>query len=152
MYTIELHNPCDVPAEWSVKRPAVDSPKLRDWAFFAAEPVEGTLEPGATAQLRVLFTPALGRDAPYALPLPIKVANNARPRELLCAGRGHTPRVEFSPATVDCGAILPKLPGQRPAEGALQLRNLGDRPVEVVCVDLDAATWSDEEALRSLAM
>lgn len=150
VFTIQLHNPCEVPADWVIKRPAVDSPKLRDWEFFAANPAEGTLEPGATTKLKVLFTPALGREQPYMLPLPIKVANNPRTRELSCCGSGHTPRVEISPGAVDCGAILPKLPGQRPIEATLQLVNPGDRPVEVVCVDLDAACWTDEEALRSL--
>jgi hydrocephalus-inducing protein len=152
VFTVRLHNPREVPAEWCVKRPAVDSPKLRDWAFFATEPAEGSLEPGATAKLKVVFTPVLGREQPYTLPLPIKVANNPKPRVLACSGRGHTPRVEFSPLAVDCGAILPKLPGQRPVEASLQLRNLGNRPVEVVCLDLDVAFWSDEEALRSLTM
>lgn len=152
VFTIQLRNGKEVPAEWAIKRPAVDSPKLRDWAFFSAEPAEGALEPGATCIVRVMFTPALARDAPYSLPLPIKVANNPRPRELQCSGRGYTPRVEFTPLAVDCGAILPRLPGQRPNEATLQLRNLGSRPVEVVCLDLDAQYWADEEALRSLSM
>lgn len=152
VYTIQLHNPREVPAEWCIKRPAVDSPKLRDWASFVPEPAEGVLEPGATTKLKILFTPTPGREMPYTLPLPIKVANNPKPRELLCSGKGWTPRVEFSPGVVSCGAILPKVPGQKPAEAALQLRNTGDRPVEVVCLDLDGKYWSDEEALRTLNM
>ena len=57
---MQLHNPQQVPAEWSIKRPAVDSPKLRDWAFFVPEPAEGVLEPRARANLRVTFTPQAG--------------------------------------------------------------------------------------------
>lgn len=152
VYTIQLHNPCEVPAEWSIKRPAVDSPKLRDWAFFAAEPSEGNLEPGCSTKLKVLFTPSPSHEQPYSLPLPVKVANNPRAKELLCSGRGYTPRVEFRPELVDCGAILPKTLGQRPAEAGLVLRNLGDRPVEVVCLDLDRQYWDDEEVLRGLNM
>lgn len=150
MYTIQLHNPKEVPADWSIKRPAVDSPKLRDWDCFVPKPAEGTLEPGATAKLKVVFTPIMGRELPYSLPLPIKVANNPKPRELSCSGKGYTPRVEFSPGVVNCGAILPKLPGQKPAEASLVLRNLGDKPVEVVCLDLDSKYWADEDALRAL--
>lgn len=152
VFTIQLHNPREVPAEWTIKRPAVDSPKLRDWGCFVPEPAEGTLEPGATAKLKVLFTPILGREMPYTSPLPIKVANNPKPRELLCSGRGWTPQVQFSPSVVNCGAVLPKLPGHKPAEGSLQLHNPGGKPVEVVCLDLDSKYWSDEEALRTLDM
>lgn len=147
VFTVQLHNPCKVAAEWSIKRPAVDSPSLRDWGFFSPDPAEGVLEPGARANVRVTFTPVLGREQPYALPLPLKVANSPRTRELLCSGRGYTPHVAFSPSAVACGAILP---GAKPAEAGLQLRNLGDRPVEVVCLDLDAQYLADEEALRSL--
>lgn len=150
VYTIQLHNPREVPAEWCIKRPAVDSPKLRDWGCFVAEPSEGTLEAGATNKLKVMFTPIPGREMPYTLPLPIKVANNPKPRELMCTGRGWTPRIEFASSVADCGPILPKRPGQKPAEASLQLRNLSNQPVEVVCLDLDSRFWSDEDALRSL--
>lgn len=152
VFTIQLHNPREVPAEWSIKRPAVDSPKLRDWGCFVPEPAEGVLDPGATTKLKVLFTPVLGREMPYTLPLPIKMANNPKPRELLCSGKGYTPRVEFSPVIVNCGAILPRVPGQKPVEASLQLTNPGNQPVEVVCLELDTKFWSDEEALRSVSM
>lgn len=149
---MQLHNPREVPAEWSIKRPAVDSPKLRDWGLFVPEPAEGTLEPGARVNVKVTFTPTLGRDLPCSLPLPIKVNYNPRSRELSCSGKGYTPRVEFSSKVVDCGAILPRFPGQKPAEATVQLTNHGDRPVEVVCLDLDRQYQADEEALRSLDM
>eukprot|EP00775_Hariotina_reticulata_P008964 gene8964-9139_t len=150
VFSLQLHNPREVPAEWSIKRPAVDSPKLRDWGFFVPQPAEGVLEPGESVVVKVTFTPVLNRELPYSLQLPIKVANNPKARELMCSGRGYTPRVEFSPTVLDCGAILPKVPGQRPAEAIVQLRNLGHRPVEVVSLDLNSQYLADEEALRSL--
>ena len=69
MYTVQLHNPHQVPAEWSIKRPAVDLPKLRDWAFFVADLAEGALQPGARANIRITFTPQVGAwkcDPPHA--------------------------------------------------------------------------------------
>ena len=86
------------------------------------------------------------------LALPIKIANNPRPRELACSGRGFTPRVEVAPALVDCGAVLPTFPGQRPAEASFMLTNPTDRAIEVICSDLDVQQRSEEEALRSLDM
>ena len=148
--TVQLRNPRQVPAEWSIKRPVVDSPKLHDWGFFVAEPAEGTLEPGGAANVRVTFTPQAGRESLYSVALPVRVANNPRPLELACSGRGFTPRVEVAPAVVDCGPALPAFPGQRPAEAAFVITNPTDRPVEVVCVELDARLRADEEALRSL--
>jgi hypothetical protein len=73
VYTVQLQNPNQVPAEWSIKRPAVDSPKLRDWPFFAAEPAEGVLEPGARANIRVTFTPQASGRRPRP-PLPRRTA------------------------------------------------------------------------------
>ena len=60
VFTVQLHNPHQVAAEWSIKKPAVESPKLRDWDFFAPSPAEGVLEPGARANLVVTFTPQVG--------------------------------------------------------------------------------------------
>jgi hypothetical protein len=57
VFTVQLHNPHQVAAEWSIKKPAVESPKLRDWGFFVPSPAEGVLEPGARASLTVTFTP-----------------------------------------------------------------------------------------------
>jgi hypothetical protein len=86
------------------------------------------------------------------LALPIKIANNPRARELACSGRGFTPRIEVSPSVVDCGATLPGFPGQRPAEAQLMLENPTDKPVEVVCPELDARQQEEEDALRALDM
>jgi hypothetical protein len=145
VYTVQLHNARQVAAEWSIKKPAIESPKLKDWDHFKVrvhawharlfpaqpdighfavpvapslqlgslrmcmpfncasisgstthhqiEPTEGVLEPGVRMSLRVTFTPLLGREAPYALWIPLKVANNPRNRELVCNARGNTPKV-----------------------------------------------------------
>lgn len=34
VYTIQMHNPHQVNCEWGVKKPAVESPKLKDWDCF----------------------------------------------------------------------------------------------------------------------
>lgn len=93
-----------------------------------------------------------GRELPYTLFLPIKIANNPRPLELACAGRGFTPRLEAAPGVADCGPALPAFAGQRPAEAELVISNPTDRTIEVVCPDLDVRHREEEEALRSLDM
>jgi len=75
VFTLRLHNPREVPAEWSIKRPAVDSPKLRDWGFFVPQPAESVLELGIS-HYQCLHASALQRGA-RQLQLPIKVANNS---------------------------------------------------------------------------
>lgn len=73
----------------------------------------------------------------------------------LLHGTGHL-RATTAPlppaGLVDCGPILPAFPGQRPAEGTLMITNPTDRPVEVVCLDLDHRHQDDEEALKMLDM
>jgi hypothetical protein len=112
----------------------------------------GILEPGAKANLQVVFNPATNREAPYSVVLPIKITNSTRTRDLTCSGRGYTPKVQFSTRLVSCGPILPAAPGQGPAEGRLELYNPGDRPVEVVCLDLDQQRLLEEQALRAADM
>lgn len=150
VYTIQLTNSRQVPADWSIKKPAVDSPKLKDWQYFVAQPSEGVIEPGGATNIRVAFTPTLGHDSQYSLTLPIKVANNAKGKDLACSGIGYIPRIQFNPSLVDCGSILPLFPGQKPAEAALELTNTGGQAVEVVCLDTDTRYLADEEALRGL--
>ena len=62
--TLQLHNNKQVPCEWSVKRP-IEASKAKDWAFFVVEPPEGVLEPDQKINVKVIFTPVLGREAPY---------------------------------------------------------------------------------------
>lgn len=58
----------------------------------------------------------------------------------------------FPAGLVDCGPVLPLFPGQQPAEAMLTLSNPTDRPVEVVCLELDQRHRQDEEALKGLDM
>jgi hypothetical protein len=109
-------------------------------------------QPQRNSSFLPLHLPQAGRDLGYAVALPIKIANNPRARELACSGRGFTPRVDISPGVVDCGPVLPALPGQWPAEAALTLTNPTDRTVEVVCLDLDPRYREEQEALRALDM
>lgn len=86
--------------------------QIKDWQYFECVPAEGVMEPGARTQLKVIFTPVLHRDAPYAQGIPIKINLNPKSKEISASGRGMTPKVTFSPAYVDCGAILPFFEGQ----------------------------------------
>ena len=64
VFTMQLHNYKQVPCEWTVKRP-VEASKAKDWAYFSVEPPEGVLEPDQKVNVKVVFTPVLGRESPY---------------------------------------------------------------------------------------
>lgn len=64
VYTLQLHNYKQVPCEWAIKRP-VEASKAKDWGFFRVEPSEGLLEPDQKLNVKVVFTPVMGRQAPY---------------------------------------------------------------------------------------
>jgi hypothetical protein len=70
------------------------------------------LEPGQRVNMRVIFSPAHHRDTPYQQAIPLKITSNPRGRELQCSGAGDTPRIAFEPFSINCGAILPAVPGQ----------------------------------------
>ncbi len=52
VFTVQLHNYKQVPAEFSIKKPA-EVIKAKDWQFFACEPLEGTVEPEQKLNLKV---------------------------------------------------------------------------------------------------
>ena len=43
-------------------------------------------------------------------------------------------------------------PGQEPASASFQMINMGDKAVEVVCMELDGQFLADEQALRAMDM
>jgi hydrocephalus-inducing protein len=70
------------------------------------------LEPDQRLNVRVIFTPVLGRDTSYSQVIPIKINSNAKGKELVCSGFGDTPRIRFEPGAMECGPILPATPSQ----------------------------------------
>jgi hypothetical protein len=59
-------------------------------------------------------------------------------------------QVRLSVQSVDCGPILPRLPGQVPNEALLRLSNEGSRPAEVIAVELDPRLPAEEAGLALL--
>jgi len=38
VFTVQLQNRKEVAAEWSIKKPAIETAKLKDWNFFVVRP------------------------------------------------------------------------------------------------------------------
>ncbi|GMH35419.1 hypothetical protein BSKO_03287 [Bryopsis sp. KO-2023] len=144
---VMFSNPKDVPCEWCIKKP-VESTKAKDWQFFQFDPHEGYLEPGESTLVKISFTPAPNRDAPYEQGIPIKVNNSSKSISIDAIGRGHTLRLSFDKNSVDLGAIVPAFEGQESRMQAVNIINPNAYPIEVVCLNFDERYRSDDQVLR----
>lgn len=101
---MQLHNPKEVPCDWQVKKPMESD---TDWSFFECQPDAGLLPPGESANMKVVFTPARGREHAYAQRIPIRIAHNPKQVYIQCNGRGLTVQAVLSSTSLDLAAILP---------------------------------------------
>lgn len=143
--TVQLHNPKEVPVEWSVRKPTEG---VQDWSFFNCSPDSGVIAPGERLNIRVMFTPIKGREKPYMQRIPIRLANNSRQIFLNCSGTGYTLKAVASTPVLDLGPIIPKFAAQEPRRAQFELSNPCSQPIEVFSVDLDQRFREEEELLR----
>jgi len=130
MMYVQLHNPKEVPCEWSVGKQM--GPAAKDSKFFKVEPMSGVLAPGSRCNVEVTFTPTEGRS--YMTRIPIKVAHNPQKYHIACRGQATELALSFSPQNMDHTPILPHSSG---ATTELIVRNDTCYPIEVFSVDFD---------------
>ena len=65
---LSIHNPKQASADWEVQAPTEEA---ADWACFACEPEQGTLQPDERVRVQVTFKPSAER--PYAVAVPFKL-------------------------------------------------------------------------------
>lgn len=150
IHTVQLVNEKPALVEWTASGSDGDkSKKRRDYVPpFRCEPSEGILEPGQRLNMKVIFQPLLKQEGPYNEVISISIKHSKIQRTLTCSGEGKSARLEFSPGSLDCGAILPWFEDQKANEALVCLHNPCDFPVEVVCMDCDQQYVENELALQ----
>ena len=88
-FTVAMHNPKEVVAEWSVKPPLEGG---KDFPNFVCNPSSGTLAPNGKRHVEVTFTPGVERA--YACKLQFKANANNKPTVLTVGGNGKELRVQ----------------------------------------------------------
>lgn len=153
MCTVQLHNEKPALVEWSAagSNDGLGKTKRRRKDYvppFRCEPSEGVLEPGQRLNMKVIFQPLLKQEGPYSDVINIHIKHSKIVKQIACSGEGRSARMEFSPLSLDCGAILPYFEDQKPNEVLVSMHNPCDFPVEVVASDLDQQYMEDELALQ----
>ena len=143
---VKLHNPKEVPATWTLKKPMEAS---KDWAYFKCEPDQGTLMPGESQNVAVTFCPVQNREEPYLQKLPLKVGYSSQVVNLVCRGTGYTLKMRLDPPSLNLGALLP---GQKSNSGEFRIVNEGKFDIEVFSLDFDKQYLVEEEMLRRCDM
>eukprot|EP00698_Gefionella_okellyi_P022526 TRINITY_DN7486_c0_g1_i1.p1 TRINITY_DN7486_c0_g1~~TRINITY_DN7486_c0_g1_i1.p1 ORF type:complete len:4186 (-),score=1237.39 TRINITY_DN7486_c0_g1_i1:99-12656(-) len=138
--TVQLHNPKEVPCEWSVQKQQGSAAK--DAKFFKISPEGGSLPPDGRVNVDVTFTPTERR--PYTTRIPIKLANNPQKYHVTCKAAGAELVVSFQPPVIEHKPILPHSKG---TVAELNVVNDTDYPVELISLDFDTQ-FADEDAAR----
>ncbi|KAM6325117.1 LOW QUALITY PROTEIN: hydrocephalus-inducing protein homolog [Podargus strigoides] len=159
--TVQLHNHLRVPCEWCITRSEpvkkVDKPlpgskrqkplqglKAKPCAFEVL-PLTGTLAPGQRCNVQVRFSPT--EEKSYRTKLEISTSQSRQPLQLQVSGHGVEPRLEFSPAMLELG---PLLPDGSEVEGTVVVKNLCQFPIEFYSLEFDQQYLAEEEVLRML--
>ncbi|XP_030368417.1 hydrocephalus-inducing protein homolog isoform X2 [Strigops habroptila] len=155
--TIQLHNTFQVPCKWSISvneplkevdkhLPASEHQKLLE--ELKAEPCglevlpsAGTLSPGQRCHVQVRFSPM--EEKCYRGELQIQICQSSQCLQVLVSGHGLEPRLEFSPAVLELGPVLPR---SRGVEGTVVVKN----PCEVYSQELDQQHLVEEQILRTM--
>uniref|UniRef100_W5LN16 HYDIN axonemal central pair apparatus protein n=1 Tax=Astyanax mexicanus TaxID=7994 RepID=W5LN16_ASTMX len=160
--TVQLHNPEQVPCEWSFrveeqpkKKPKKNVPlrlrqkarfeQLPSPAVFEMLPSKGVLYPGDRVNVQVKFSPTEGRA--YKEKLVVAVAQSTQRILLLAQGHGEEPQLEFSTSLLELGPVLPYSAGE---EAEVVVRNLCHFPIEFYSLDFDTQYLEEEKILRMM--
>ena len=150
--TVQLHNPKDVPCDWTVKKPMEGD---SNWQYFECQPNSGVLPPGESTNVKVVFTPVGGREKLYTQRIPIKISYNPRQVFLNASGRGQTIVGNLSSQSLALGAILPGKEGEEQEPNKIQVELVNpssEFPIEVFSLDLDGQYRDEEEILTLLPL
>ncbi|XP_075290237.1 hydrocephalus-inducing protein homolog isoform X3 [Opisthocomus hoazin] len=159
--TIQLHNQLQIPCKWfitvnepvkkvdkhlpaSVRREPLRELKTKP-CDFEVLPSAGALGPGQRCNVRVRFTPTEQRS--YRSELRINIHQSSQHLQLQVSGRGLEPQLEFTPAVLELGPLLPH---SRGAEGTVVVKNPCEFPIEFYSLEFDQQYLAEEEMLRML--
>ncbi|XP_075289597.1 hydrocephalus-inducing protein homolog isoform X3 [Opisthocomus hoazin] len=159
--TIQLHNQLQIPCKWfitvnepvkkvdkhlpaSVRREPLRELKTKP-CDFEVLPSAGALGPGQRCNVRVRFTPTEQRS--YRSKLRINIRQSSQHLQLQVSGRGLEPQLEFTPAVLELGPLLPH---SRGAEGTVVVKNPCEFPIEFYSLEFDQQYLAEEEMLRML--
>ncbi|XP_061324836.1 hydrocephalus-inducing protein homolog [Pezoporus flaviventris] len=154
--TVQLHNTFQVPCQWSISvnepvkevdkhLPASEHQKLLEEmksvpCGFEVLPSAGTLAPGQQCHVQVRFSPT--EEKRYRGELQIQICQSSQRLRVRVLGRGLEPRLEFSPAELELGPLLPQSHGE---EGTVAVKT----PCEVYSLEFDQQRLAEEQLLRT---
>ncbi|KAM9214465.1 hydrocephalus-inducing protein homolog [Leptosomus discolor] len=159
--TVQLHNALQVPCKWfitvneplqkvdkhlpaSTRRKLLQQLKAKP-CVFRALPSAGTLAPGQRCNVRVRFSPM--EEKSYRSKLKINICQSSQHLHLQVSGQGLEPQLEFSPAVLELGPLLPY---SRGAEGTVVVKNPCEFPIEFYSLEYDQQYLAEEQILRLL--
>ncbi|KAM4640218.1 hydrocephalus-inducing protein-like [Amazona ochrocephala] len=155
--TIQLHNTFQVPCKWSISMnapvkevdkhlPRSEHEKLLEEmkcapCVFEVLPSAGSLAPGEQCHVQVRFSPM--EEKCYRGELQIQICQSSQRLQVPVLGRGLESRLEFSPAELELGPLLPQSHGE---EGTAVAKT----PCEVYSLEFDQQHLAEEQLLQTL--
>ncbi|XP_043935458.1 hydrocephalus-inducing protein homolog [Protopterus annectens] len=160
--TIQLYNPLQVECEWTIsdqqkqkKQPSKHMPVylqrkiLQDMRpklkAFEMLPPNGRLLPGQRMNIQIKFTPK--EEKLYNQRLTLYIAQSSHRVMLLAQGQGLEPQLNFTPAVLEFGPVLPYSPGE---EADILVKNPCNFPIEFYSLEYDKQYIEEEKILRMM--
>jgi len=143
--TVQLHNPSPIAAEWGVGKPIGSPIAARDAVAFSFSPPSGRLAAGKSTLVQVSFRP--GAPRPWVSALPLKVAQQPFTNAIACKGKGFASALDFAPASLSLGPVLPCAPA---VTASFSVCNPNNFDVEVFSLDFDEQYVQEEQVLGQL--
>ena len=144
--TVQLRNHKEIPCNWSFGQPILvegGAPKPND--EFSVVPPRGSLLPGETCNVQVVFHPKAHRH--YNVKIPLKVAQNPARKVVKIAAQSENLKLRFSPPMLELDPILPFV---KETEARVTVFNDSDKHVEFFSADFDQQYHEEEEVLRDI--
>lgn len=142
--SVQLSNAKEIPALWSFGQAMASeggAPKATD--DFTVLPAKGTLNPGETCIVQVMFHPRVAKS--YSVKVPLRVSQNATKRILKIQAASDALKIRFDPPLLDMSPILPFV---QETERRVSMHNDTDVRLEVFSLDFDQRYFEEEEILR----
>ena len=140
--SLQLHNPVEVPCEWSIKRPIGN---YRYWSLFECSMSSGVIAPGGRVDMQVMFRPQQELAGVHVQKLQFRVNHSSRPITITVQGEGLARDIRFDRTEVELGALLP---GDEKST-TVTMTNESDVSVELYSVDFDDEYIVQERVLRA---
>ena len=147
--TVQLRNSKEIPATWSFQKALASEGQgaAKPCDDFTVIPEKGTLNPGETCNVELVFHPSTART--YTVKIPIRVNQNPTRRNVKISAQSENLGLRFDPPLLNLDPIMPLVVE---TEHKVTIHNDTDARIEFYSLDFNTQYLEEEHKLRSVQL